>query len=273
MSAHGVFSVNETLNNGTIAYSIFTDTDSTKTVTNGIPVAGTYSSSQVITSGSIPTLSTAAYVFVVSTFAITVSTHDPTLSEATIQWGTGSSLRVASAYSNQRYWLGVAVSSTANNRVLVYDRNREWQRYSGINANALGIYNSNLYFGNTTGIFQAESGNSDNGAAISAYYRTPTYFPSESLDVDTAFNALRITTDESAGTLATAFRVNGSATEYSLGNKAMNSSVGFNNFKLPFSNSEIRLGKYIGFRFSVSGTTAWRILGANLYHVPDLEPR
>lgn len=273
MSAQGVFDADQVLNDGVIGYSVYSDSDSAKTVTNGIPVVGTFLSSQTVVSGDPVTLSTSAYMFVGSTFTISVGTQNPTLAAATLNWQTGNTLRVASAYVNQRYWLGVSISSTSNNRVLVYDRNREWQLYTGINAVAMGIYGSRLYFSNPLGIFQAETGTDDDGAAISAYYRTPTYIPSESPDVGGSFSLMRLTTEESAATLATTFRVNGGATEYSLGSMAMNATDGFQNFKLPFPTAEVKLGKYISFRFAVSATTDWRILSANLYGVPDIEPR
>ncbi len=273
MSAQGVFDADQVLNDGVLGFAVYSDSDSAKTVTNGIPVVGTYLSSQAVVSGDPVTLSTSAYMFVGSTFTISVGTQNPTLAAATLNWQTGNTLRVASAYVNQRYWLGVSISSTSNNRVLVYDRNREWQLYTGINAVAMGIYGSRLYFSNALGIFQAETGTDDDGAAISSYYRTPSYIPSENPDVGGSFSLMRLTTEESSETLATTFRVNGGATEYALGSMAMDATDGFQNFKLPFPTGEVKLGKYISFRFAVSALTDWRLLSANLYGVPDIEPR
>ncbi len=273
MSSQGVFTAADDLNDGTITYAVYTDTDATKTVTNGVPVVGSFTSSQTITDGAIPALSTAAYMFTSGTFAITAATQVPTLQSVTLNWTTGNTLRVASSYINQRYWLGVSISSTSNNAVIVYDRNREFQLYSGINAVAMGIYNSNLYFSNATGIFQGDTGTSDNGTAIASYYRTPAYFPSEDVDKASTMNLLRVTTENSAETLTTSFRINGIETDYSMGSRAMDVTSGFQNFALPFTSSEVRIGRYISCRFGVTGTTDWRVLSANLYGVPDLEPR
>ena len=269
ISSWGTLDMGSSDSGGVHSFAIYGDTDTNITITN----AATFSSSQTITSGSIPTIATAPYVMLSDYFTRTVSTNSPSLSESILHYNEGSTLRVASAYPNQRYHLAVAISSTSNNRILVYDRNKEWQRYSGINATAMGPYNSNWYFANANGIFQMETGNDDDGAAISAYYYTPAYFPSQSLDLVSVFHDLIVTTEQSDETLTTTFRVDGAGTAYTLGAKAMNSTTGFQNFKLPFPFTQLQQGKYIDFKFAVSGTTPWRVLNANLYTMPDGFPK
>ncbi len=267
-SGFGVFAAVDAANGGVLTYTLYTDTDTTKTIVGGVPVAGSYTAKQIVTSGAIPTVSTAAYAFFGSTFAITTATQNPTLSSLNLAWTEGSTLKTAAAYTNQRYWLACAINSTTNNRVLVYDRNKEWQRYSGINATAMTPYNGNLYFSNTSGVFQGETGFTDNGSAIDAYYQTHTLAPASSHLVST-FNDLMMTTDRSDATLATTYQVNGVATDYNLVNYTMNTQPGIQDIRFPFPFSQVQQGKNISFKWAVSGTSFWRILGATFDFTPD----
>lgn len=272
MSAFGVFSANHSTDGGNITYAIYTDSDSTKFLDGrNIPIAGSYLSSATVSNGTIPTLSTTAYAFGTAYYSITASTQNPSTQDLTYTWLTGSTLRVASAFPNKRYWLSVAVSSTANNRVLVYDKNEDWQLYSGINATSM-IFDSNLYFSNQSGVFQGETGYNDNGASITSYYKTPT-LALGGLDNFVKFHSLRLTTAESASTLSTTYQFNGDGTDYSFGSYAMNQATGYQNFKLPFPTSEVSQGKFLNLKFSVTGTAYWRILNASIYHRKDLLPR
>lgn len=233
------------------------------TSTNGV----TFSSWTVVPNNTIPVVSTAPFAAVRVIFDLDVATDTPNIDDITINWTEGSTVRAASAYSNQRYWLAVAIGATTNNRVLIFDKKRQWQRYNGINMDACTLYNSKLYFGNSTGIYNAENGYSDNSAAIASYYRTTTIAPNK-LDLNTNFDYLYMTTDPSDSTLATSFQINGIPTDYSMGSFQMNSTTGFQNFKLPFGASEVQTGKNISFKWSVSGTSFWRISNGTLYHQP-----
>lgn len=269
-TAWGVFEADHTLDSETITYAIYSDSDAVKTVTNGIPVSGTWVSSQTITSGSIPTISTAAYAFIVPTFSLSTSSHDPAVHGLTLRWSEGSTLETPSIFYDGRYELGVAINSTTNNRILVFDRNRQWQRWSGINTASAVLYNGTPIFSNSSGVFTRNTSYSDNGSAIAAYYRTPTFSPSGP-HLISDFNELLSVSDNSTETLATSFQVNGvTNTDYSLGSYAMNTTDGIQAFKLPFSSSEIQQGRNISFKFSVSGTTFWRLLGVTFDFTPDL---
>ena len=271
MSAHDVFTANGSLDGGTISFVIYGDTDSTKTILNGVPVASSYVTSQTITDTAIPSIATAAYVFVGANFAITASTQDPQLDDMTVKWKTGSTVRAASAYYDQRYWLSLAANSTTNNRILVFDRNREWQLYSGINADSLALYNGSLVFGNSSGLFQAETGYDDNGTAITAYYTSPTYAPA-GIDIWTALDMLYMTTTNSESDMSTSYFLDGKITEHSMGPWAMNTTTGYQNFKLPFSMEGAQKSKYVKFKWTVTGSDAWKILNANIYYQPDPIP-
>jgi len=246
------------LNGGTISYKVCTSSDSLMNPESCV-------SNQA---GSTILVATNTYVRIKNSFSITNATQTPTLSDETVNWIEGSTIKAASAFSNRRYWLSIAISSTANNKIFVYDRTGQWQRYSGLNAAALVVHNSNLYFGNANGTFLAESGYNDNGAPIVSYYKTPALAPS-GLDLYSKFNFLYLTTDFSGSTLGTSFYINDSPTANAMGNYNMNSKLGIQNFKLPFSTNQVMQGKYVSFKWTVSGTSFWRIIAGNLYFDRD----
>jgi hypothetical protein len=267
----GTFGADTTADGGTVAYAVYTDTDTVMTITNGVPTAQ-FVSSQTITSGSFITLSTSAYVRVGETETIAVSTQNPTNHSLTLSWSEGNTTKTPSTWFRQRYWLGVSQNSTSNNRVIVFDRNRQWQRYSGISAASLVLYNGNLFFGNSSGVFQYETAYADAGSAISAYFRTATYSPSGP-NLSNAYDDLEVTTELSAQTLASTFQLNGdTSTDYSLASQVMNEDAGIQNFRLSFPFSQAQSGRNISVKFAVSGTTFWRILGATLDFTPDVVP-
>lgn len=220
-----------------------------------------------IVSGGIPTVSTAVYAGFVATFTVTNSTAQARLDDFATNWLEGSNIALASTYYNQRYWLGVAISSTANNRVLVYDKATQWQRYSGINPAAMTIYGSLLYFGNSTGIFEAENGYSDNGTSITSYYKTSDRALS-GVDYWSKLSKLYMTTENSGSTLSTNYYVNGTDTAYTMGDYVMSTLSGHQNFKLPFSTSEVQTAKILGVKWTIAGTSFWRIINANVYFDP-----
>ena len=229
-----------------------------------------------ISNTGTPTVATNTYANFKAVFSNTVATGSvgigpASLYDFTTNWNEGSSIKLASIYPNQRYWLSVSISSTANNLILVYDRVNQWQKYSGMNADAMTMHNSKPYFGNSTGIWEAENGYTDNGSNITSYYQTPTLIPG-GIDLISSYRQLYMTTENSASTLATTFQMNGINTNYSLGTVAMTQTTGINNFKLPFTNAEVQLGKYISFKWTVTGSSFWRILNGNLYSTPANEP-
>ena len=278
ITSWGPFTADHTLYDGNIQYAIYGDSDASINV--GQPT--TFLSSRAIVPGTIPTISTAPYVVVSASFTRSglnwanyflqsITTQTPTLHNFSVSWNEGSTQRVASAWSNQRYWLGVNISSTSNNRALVYDRHKEWQRYSGINMDAAAIYNGSLIFCNIAGTWQAESGTTDNGLPISAYFTTKTFFPG-GLDYRSYFHDLSVMSINSGETLQTQYFIDGVNSPSSLANYDMSSVLGYQNFRLPFTSSSLAQGKTISLKWSVSGSSNWRILGANLYYVKQPVP-
>lgn len=264
ITSWGSFNADSVLNNGSIAYQLYTDTDSTIDTAN----ATTYSSSQALTSGQVPTIATATYISVRATFSRDFSTYTPTLSDFLVHWNEGSVVRVASIFANRRYWLSVAVSSTSNNRCLIYDRNGNWQRASGINADTMVIYNSNPMFGNSGGIYQFETGYNDDGADIAAYFQTKN-FALNNLNFRKTFSDLFMTTTNSDATLQTQYYLDGVNSPFSFANYTMNSESGLQDFRLPFPSTQANVAKTISLKWTVTGQSKWNILNGNLCYTSD----
>lgn len=254
-SAWGPVTLSASLSGATARYEVGTGAGSDSSV---------FSNWATVTTGGTPTATLSTYAAFRVIFNAPSATCTARVSDLTATWVEGSTIPLASAYINQRYWLACAIGSTANNRVLVYDKNEEWQRYSGMAIDTLGFFRSTPYFGNSAGLYQAETGFTDNGTAIAAYYRTPALAPN-GFDLYNRFDSIYLTADRSDSTISTSFRINGDETENSLGNFTMNQGVGFQNVKVPFYQSEVQQGKYLGLKWSVSGTDFWRLVNANVY--------
>jgi hypothetical protein len=257
---------------GTIsAWNTFAATDGGTGVSYALGSSSTTSVTSFTTTSknTTPTISTNTYAAIRATVSPTTTTTAGYIDDMTLNWVEGSTIPLASGYVDQRYWLSVTVSSTANNRIYVFDRDRQWQRYTGINASVMGPYNSRLLFGNLTGVYLTESGYTDNGTAITASFRTKTLAPA-GLDLFSKYKTLYLTAENSDATLETDFRSD-QWDESSLGTVVMNETPGIQTIKLPFSTAGVQQSRFIDLNWSVSGSSFWRLLNANLYFDPDTQ--
>ena len=93
----GTIETSSTLNNGTISYRLFTDTDSII----DINVASTFIASQTIVNSTIPTIAVNQYLTVSVAFSRSFSTYTPTLHSIIMNFDKGNLLETLGAYSNQ----------------------------------------------------------------------------------------------------------------------------------------------------------------------------
>lgn len=247
------------------------DTGGSYTIQFGTSPDGVTYGFTTITNNTTPSVSISSYAAIRIIFDLDNATDTPRVDDITITWLEGSTVRASSVFYRQRYWLGVAVSSTANNRVHLFDRDRQWQKYTGINADSMGLYNSQFYFGNTTGLYSADTGYSDNGSTITAYYKSADFILS-SPDYNNLFDSLYLTTENSDSTIQTTYQVNGIGTDYSLASYQMNTNSGIQNFKLPFYQTEVQQAKLINLKWTVAGSSFWRFLNGTLYYQPQRLP-
>jgi hypothetical protein len=264
ITSWGSFFADEITNEESITYTIFSDTDSSLDKTE--PTS--FISKQIIESGETPTLSTGSFVTIESAFFRSFSTNTITIGRLAVNWDEGSGLAVSSLWADQRYLIGVAISSTSNNIVLVYDKNNQWQKWRGINASAAIIHNSDSYFGNDGGIFRLGEGTDDAGTPINSFYRTKRFYLSGPNYIS-MFDDFYMTTSNSVETLQTDFYINGINTAHAFPSYAMDTESGVQDFRLPFTTSLPEQAKMIEFLWTVNGTVDWRILNANLYYSPE----
>jgi hypothetical protein len=174
ITAWSTFQVNNVLNSGTINYAIYGDTDSSFSYLD----PGTFTSSQTITSGSIPAIATAAYAGWSAAFTHTASTQTSTINDVTVNW-FGSS--TASVYTwgtvdkNHRIMWAVAEgTSSVPTATYIYDpRFGSWLKYSQPFQAPARVGDTIYYGGVSTGVvYSWPSGNTDNGSAITAYWKS-----------------------------------------------------------------------------------------------------
>lgn len=268
VTSWGVFFADSILDAGTtISYTIFSDTDGVMNINN----ASTFRSSQAIASGEVPSIAISSYVTVSAYFDRSTYTATARLNSFTVSWVDGSRLPVPSLYVDGEYRAGVALSSSTNNIVLVYGQDNQWQKWRGINMDSAILYNSIPYFGNAGGIFQADSGHTDDGAPITSYYRTKRFVPA-GVNYFSTFDDFYLTTANSAATITVEYFVDGVDTAYTLADYDMDTQEGQQDVRLPFSTTMLQQGNMIDFLFTVSGTTDWHLVNANLYFTPETDP-
>lgn len=272
ISSWNVFQRDETLNDGAIVYGFYTDTDTAKSIgSDGLPVVGTFTSSQTITNNTIPSLAVAPYAFVSGKYDITAGTQNPTTSRLSITWNEGSDLKAKSVWTKQRYWLATSLANTtSNDTIFVYDRRRHWQKYTGMTADSMLLFNSAPLFSNTGGIFQAETGTSDNGADITSTYTTKYFFPSGP-EARGYLREVWMTTTNSDATLSTSLLYDGNITPLSLGSFVMNERPGYQVKKLPIPFGGLQMARHVALKWTATGTERWKVLNGSIYFDPDTQ--
>lgn len=257
----------ETSGEGSIVYRIFVSSVQDFNIYD----PSTFIASQTVVNGQVPSITTERYIAISCDFYRgNFSTGTAILHNLSVNFSEGSSIRTFGKFIDNRYWLSVAVSSQVNNKVLVYDRNKEWQRYN-MNISAIVNYSGTFYFGNESGIYQLEYGSNDNGSPINSYYKTKTYaldYP----DNFKTFSSIFMTTENSNSILNTQYFINEYDGGIEMSTYSMNTQNGYQNFKLPFSAEALQQGKYISVRWAISSAVPWRLLNANLYYSVDPEP-
>ncbi len=168
-----------TLNDGSQTFELYLDTDSSKSIANGTPVAGTYISSQTITDGATPSIPIGSntFAFIGSTFTITAATQAPQMDDFTVNWAEGSSTfyPVSMFFDQDSYWALSISSPTGNDSIFIFDQNRAWTKYTDLPVFYMSLYRTRPYFGSSEAgdivRFQVTDLYTDfDGGAIDAYW-------------------------------------------------------------------------------------------------------
>jgi hypothetical protein len=137
-----IFQSQFSTNSGTVVFSFRTAS------TLGALSSATY---VTVTNGQFPTnsaLQFAQWKAVITSTANAV----PTIDSVTINWfiSVVSSIRAASIFYNRSYYLAAAeYNQTYNNVIIVWDGEGNWRLYRGINANTLGYFFNEPYYGSS----------------------------------------------------------------------------------------------------------------------------
>lgn len=172
ITSWGAVEINQVLNDGTMVYALYTDTNSAITVGD----SRSWVSSQTITSGEIPTIATAAYLTWTAAFSRTAAAQTPALNDLTVNWFEGVTPRNWGFVDNDHRigWSVAEGTATVPNKTYIYDpRFQSWLKYS-VPFDAPTKVGTSIYFGavSTGSVYQWPSGNTDNGAAILGYWKT-----------------------------------------------------------------------------------------------------
>lgn len=223
ISSWGQFTANAATDGGAIAYGIYTDTNTSLTTSD----ATSFISSQTITSGSIPTISTAAYVVWTASISRTAGSQNPAIRAIAISWFTGPSVHNWGVVDKDHrvLWSVAEGTSTITNSTYIYDpRFDSWLKYSIPFEAPVSFQNSIYYGGVSTGVvYYWPVGGDDNGSAITAYWKSKDFVAPDPYVEKDFLSASIIAKTESGSNLDVTYTVN-------------TSSAVVNNFNLSDSN-------------------------------------
>lgn len=254
ISSWGLFSAESTkTGNASIAYAIYSDTNTSIDVQN----SATFISSQTITPPAIPTISTATYLVYRATFTRTASTETVSLDSVSIEWNEGT---ITHTYgypdSNHRLvWSLAENNSTTNNATYIYDqRFKTWLKYSFALDAPAQIGETTYFGGPSTGVvYYFPSGTSDNGAAITAYWKSKDFIGGDPFVEKNYKNYSLIAKTQAGSTLSLEYALNGSATSTTRTISLTNSSgIPYIRNNGIFDNGTI--GSFVNFKFGNTGS-------------------
>lgn len=244
-------SLTDTLNSGSIQYQF-----------NAASSTAFYESSwTTISDRGTPSNSTNTYAAVRATFTITAATQTPTWNSGIISWQEGSRKPTKATVYSRRYWLSFTTStagSAPNDTVLLFQRNRTWTVFKGINAASFHTWRDKLHFGNSnnTGyVYKFDTTNADDGSDITSQLITKSY------DGGIAYREKDFRNLWTSYTGATTFSGSFSLGytldrdySFSLGSANMNEGNGQVSAKFPFSLNNALQGREIQYTLTKSGT-------------------
>lgn len=267
VTAWGAMTISDTLNGGSIVYSICSSTNSNM----GYP----FSCASQTRNGQI-SVSTGTYVQWYSTFSITAATQTPTLSLGSVQWYTGTiPPLMASAVYDNRYWVSLSTytDSTANTGTLVLSKGPIWSLFD-IKAGSFILRQGKLYHTNNAAngkVYLDWQGYNDDNSSINAYIRSKDYMP-EGWMVDKLVRSLHILAEPlGVYTLNSSYELDRSGTSYSFDDITVDELSGKTSLNLytPKSTSYAPYGRSISIKFSNNVVDQpLKIYGGNLVYSP-----
>lgn len=221
----------------------------------------------VQTDNALVAASTGTYFQVIDSFTITSATGTPpALNAFTVNWYEGSATDQAyMLYFDNSIWADVAYGVGVSSNTYIFKRdliNDLWTIYN-FGAGGLLVQNAHLFFGDvaSTGkIFQYDSGHSDNGSTINAYWKskdftgTDPFLKSSLTQIDTFLKKDQGSTLTATYTLDTST----TTTSYSILLSSSTQSVIQNRKQLPSGKDGYTFSLQYG---DTSASSNWEIFG------------
>ena len=214
-----------------------------------------------ISNGAIPSVSTNPYAGFKSVFASTSPTENLKLSEFITTWSEGSQIPapIATVY-DRRYWISYTTNSASSpylDRILIYQRNKTWTLFQGINAASFAIWRDNFYFGNSNingYVYKFDIGENDDGSDISSIIRTKSFDFGQSFRPK-EFRKLYLNYLGGGGNFSVSYDIDRYGTNYSLGSINLTGTQGQQASKFPFPLNQLVRGREIQFTIIKSDTS------------------
>lgn len=207
---------------------------------------------------------TGTYMQVRADFSVTSATDNPKLSDFTFNWYEGNASDQAyGIYFDNAIWFSVAYGVGVSSNTYIFKRdliNDGWTIYS-FGAGGMLVQNNHLFFGDvaaTGQVFQYGSGTSDNGNAISAYWKTKD-FPGQDPFLENSYTQLDTYWARNANqNMTVAYTLNGSTTSASYSVTLSSTTQGIIRNKKQFPTGVN--GSTINLKFSDnSSSSAWEL--------------
>jgi hypothetical protein len=189
-----------------------------------------------------------------------MATQTPMFLSAAIGWQEGLRKPSRAWVYDRRYWVSFTTNTAGaapNDTVLVYQRNKTWTIFKGINAASFALWRDKLHFGNSNGtgyVYQFDTGNSDDGNDITSQIVTRSYdasVPYRDKDFRTMWVDYTGNTAFS-GSLTMAYTLDRAIT-FVLGTLGMSDGTGQVSTKMPFSLNNAVQGREIQYTLTKSG--------------------
>ena len=250
----------------------FTFYDST-----GTSCATTEGSWTKVSTGTTITNATAAAYKVRVDFALGSGTDTARIDSIRVNWTEGSVAPPSYGvyWDDALYWQVAVTSGSKNNRMLKYDLiHQAWFPFD-VAGNAGHSFGNIFYFGATSNgrvykysnINPNQAPNTDNGAAINAYWKSKDYGGADPFRENVYQAMSLVAKKQPTGTATVTWGVNGGGT--ASGSYEVSLSTGDNvvrhNENLPVGT----VGSYFNFRFGNNSTTPFELLGIKLDFSPE----
>jgi len=242
------FDANETIDGGSVTYWTRTSTGSF-TLYSSTPAWVAQTNHLQVAS------STAPYYQWKSQFNIGSASNTIVINDVTTNWNDGESAAVASLVWDHRYHLCVmnSISTLVNDRCWVYQRNKRWTHFDGINYSALTLFDNKPLAGSagTDGAIDKimrPGVYSDKGVAIDAYWETPDYTWEQPNHHKTLRNLWLDAEYNSGGTLDVGYALN-RGTVFTSTATTLDSTAGYVSKRVENLVDGYAKGRYIRLRF------------------------